>query len=168
MTRTKTIDELTVEDLQKFPIWEFTNSEEHTDETAVRPIKTVPVKTLTGRMAATEVLLANGSERWALIGNVVPANPMLTRHFLTLTIFDHGKSFALARYHDIDAARQGPAALGRFLRLPVDAVFPISYDLRGCCAGDKAALKGIIDKEPSERLTRAEIIALAVPRAPKD
>jgi hypothetical protein len=42
-------------------------------------------------------------------------------------------------------------------------VFPISYDLRRYVRGDSPALYGTVRKDPIERLSRTEIIRLAVP-----
>ena len=42
-------------------------------------------------------------------------------------------------------------------------VFPIHYDIRRLCKGDPAALAGSVEKRPKERLTRSQIIGLAVP-----
>lgn len=98
------------------------------------------------------------------LGNLDPTNSCLTEHFLTLSIFrSDGTLFNLARYHDFDAEERGPAALAAFLGLPLDAVFPISYDLTCVVAGPLESLRGTITAEPRERLTGAEIIALAVP-----
>jgi hypothetical protein len=159
--QSKSITALTVADIAVQSVWEYTNSD--ADETSVRPVATVPVTTLTGRVVATEILLANGSRAWALIGNVDATNPRLTEHFLTLSVHKGGQWFALSRYHDFDYDEHGPAALAAFLGLEVDDVFPITFDLRGLVKGDSAALAGSIQKEPRERLTRSEIIALAVP-----
>lgn len=123
----------------------------------------LPVATLVGKLVGTEVMLANGESAWALVGNVDPTNVRMTEHFLTLSIERDGRWFTLARYHDIDYAEKGPDALARFLGLPVDAVFPIRYDIRRFVKGEIDALNGTISKEPRERLSRAEIIALAVP-----
>jgi hypothetical protein len=129
----------------------------------VRPIKKLPVKNLIGRVAAVSVRLANGSTAWALIGNVDVDNPRLTEHFLTLSILRDGFWFTMARYHDFDAAEHSPDALAKFCDLGLDDVFPISYDISHISLGDLAALVGTIEKEPRDRLTRAQIIALAVP-----
>jgi hypothetical protein len=60
-------------------------------------------------------------------------------------------------------AESGPEALAQFLGLEVDEVFPISYGIRSAVKGDEAVLQGQIRKAPRERLSRAEIIAIAVP-----
>jgi hypothetical protein len=160
--RIKDVDALTVADLKAFPVWEFVNDDEK-GEMAVRPVRT-PVSNLDGRLVGLQVRLANDAEVWALIGNVETNDPRQTEHFLTLSVFRDGQSFTLARYHDIGAERSGPQALADFLGLPIDKVFPISYDLGRFSKGDPAALTGRIEKEPRERLTRAELIKLAVPR----
>lgn len=158
----KPVDSLTVADLRAFHVWQYT-SREGADETYVRPVKRTPVASLTGKVVGTQVTLANGERIWALIGNVDPKNPRMTEHFLTLSAERSGRWFTLARYHDFDFAESGPEALARFLGLAVDDVFPISYDIRSDAKGDEAALLGQVRKEPRERLSRSEIIAMAVP-----
>lgn len=157
----KPVSSLEVADLKAHSVWQFVNRDR--DETLVRPVKRLPVAVLTGKLAATQVQLANGTFVWALIGNVDGSNARLTEHFITLSVFRDGRWFTLSRYHDFDYAEQGPEALANFLGLPVDEVFPIAYDIRACAKGDPAALAGKIYKAPRERLSRAEIIALAVP-----
>jgi hypothetical protein len=158
----KSVDSLRVLDLQAHAVWQYANRE-GSDETAVRPVKHVPVANLTGKVVGTQVQLANGEHVWALIGNVDASNPRLTEHFLTLSIERDGRWFTLSRYHDLDYAENGPEALATLFGLPVEDVFPISYDIRKYAKGDAAALSGQIRKEPRERLSRAEIIAMAVP-----
>ena len=160
----KPVDGLTPGDLKEFAVWQYTNSDEDVDETVVRPVKSRRVKSLTNRVVGVRVKLADGSDRWTIIGNVDLQNPRLTEHFLTVTVFDRRRSFTMARYHDFDAKTRGPRALAKFLRLPLSSVFPISYDISAHCVGDRGALVGTIEAWPKERLTRAQIIALAVPK----
>lgn len=158
----KAVDSLTVADLQAFPVWQYA-SREGADETYVRPVKRTPVASLTGKVVGTQVALANGERIWALIGNVDTKNPRMTEHFLTLSVERKGQWFTLARYHDFDIAENGPGALSQFLGLAPDDVFPISYDIRSVAKGEDAALQGQVLKGPRERLSRSEIIAMAVP-----
>lgn len=158
----KTVDALTPTDLQQHAIWQYVSNPTG-DETMVRPVKRLPVSDLTGKLIGTEVVLANGQKVWALIGNVNATNPRLTEHFLTLSIERDGEWFHVARYHDFDHEQRGPDKLASFLGLPVADIYPVSYDLRAYAKGDPAALCRAIPKEPSEKLTRAEIIGLAVP-----
>ena len=158
----KAIDLLTVADLQANPVWQYTNRD-GADETFVRAVKKVPVMSLTGKIIGTQVRLASSVQAWELIGNIDAGHPRLAEHFLTLSIERNGKWFALARYHDFDYADRGPEALSRFLGLSVDEIFPISFDIQRYAQGDLAALAGNVRKEPRERLSRADIIAMAVP-----
>ncbi len=111
----------------------------------------------------SRVRLANASYVWALIGNLDVQNAQMNEHFVTLSIEQNGKWFHLARYHDIDYHDHGPDALAKFLGLPVDDIFPIHDDVREHAKGDPKALAASVLKDPRMRLSRAEIIAKAVP-----
>ncbi len=132
-------------------------------ELALRPIKKLPVKTLNSRLVDSQLRLAGGKLVWGVLGNVKVNNPKLSEHFVTVSVFHESKWFTMARYHDFDSGENGPEALAKFLGLGVRDVFPISFDLKGISQGDPASLKSTIEREPRKRLTRAEIIALAVP-----
>jgi hypothetical protein len=156
------ISSLRVSDLEKYAVWRFANGDE-TDDTAIRPVKGLPVSTLTGRFVGTRVRLASGDCLWGIVGNLDARNAEMNEHFVTISIERKGRWFHLARYHDADYAERGPQALAGFLGLAVDDIFPISYDVRRFVKGNTAGLKGSISKEPRVRLTRAQIIAMAVP-----
>jgi len=158
----KLISSLRVQDIEKYAVWQFTPNHEY-DDTAVQPIKRLPVANLAGKVVGCPVQLANGESCWGLLGNLHANNTKLNQHFLTLSLERKGRWFHLARYHDFDYDDRGPEALARFLGLGVDDVFPILYDVRKYVRGNPAALAGNVLKEPSIRLTREEIIALAVP-----
>lgn len=87
----------------------------------------------------------------------------MTEHFLTLSIEHGGRWFSLARYHDFDYADRGPEAMSRFLGLAVEEIFPISFDVQQYAERDPAALKGRVLRELREKLSGADIIAMAVP-----
>ncbi len=159
----KTADELSETDLRAFPVWQFVNADGRRGEVVLRPVKKVPVGSLSGRLVGTEVGLANGATAWALLGNVDVTSQRLTGHFLTISVLRNGAWFAMARYHDPDYSDRGPEALAAFLGMRVEDVFPIAYDLRQVCAGPEEVLVGTIEREPRERLTRAQLIALAIP-----
>lgn len=158
----KTPETLTPSVLRKTPVWEFVNDDE-LGELAMRPVKKLPVKNLNGRLVGTELLLANGCRVWGLLGNVKVSNPRFNEHFMTVSAQRDGQWFMMSRYHDYDAAERGPKALADFLGMAVDEVFPISYDISGISLGEIDSLVGRVEKEPRERLTRAQVIALAVP-----
>jgi hypothetical protein len=46
--------------------------------------------------------------------------------------------------------------------MQVSDVFPIKYDLSQVAIGDPDVVRGAVLAEPSERLSRSELIALAV------
>lgn len=159
----KPLDRLALSDLQAHPVWRFAHDEQ-ADETVVTPLKRTPVSSLSGKLVATEVRLANDSCVWALLGNIEANNARMNEHFLTLSVYHAGRRFMLARYHDVDFDRfvNGPAALARFLGLGLGDVFPISYDLRRYVKGTTTSLLGTILPEPTERLTREEMVRLVV------
>jgi hypothetical protein len=157
----KFAENLAVADLEAFPVWQFLYEDEK-GESAVRPVRHTPVENLKGCLVGTQVQLKNGVRLWALIGNVSSNDPRRTQQFLTLSIFRNGRLFHLARYFDFDFNEHGPHELARFLGLRIDEIFPISYDLTPLSLGDSRALKGTIDVDPPERLTRAERIAMSV------
>lgn len=158
----KNVDELTVADVDACPVWEFTNSDAH-GELAVRPIDRRLVDHLDGRLVGTSVVLRNGTTVTALPGNVSSTDPRKTRHFLTLAVAHAGRWLHLARYHDLDRDRHGPDWLAASMGLRLDQVFPIAYDLRHVSQGHPEALCGSVDVDIEDKLTRAELIALAVP-----
>jgi hypothetical protein len=158
----KPVHALTVADLEAHPVWRYLPENDERDETFVRPVKRIPVSSLAGKIVGTQVLLANGQRIWAIISNVDHTNARLTQHFLTLSVERNGSWFFLARYHDFDRAKRGPKALAKLLGLSVAEVFPITYDIRSYAKGSSAALSGEITKTPKERLTRSQVIGLAV------
>lgn len=158
----KTIDSLTAQDIAESAVWKF-SADRQDGELTLRPIRRLPVSNLTGKIVGTRATLANGTQVWAIFGNIDSDNPRLTEHFLTISVERDGAWFHLARYHDFDYEERGPLQLAGFLQLRVSEVFPISFDLRAYALGDPRALSGFVREEPVERLSLDEIIALAVP-----
>lgn len=152
---------LTPSDLKRFPVWEFVNDDE-VGELALRPVKRVPVRSLRSRLVGSEFRLANGRRVWGLLGNVSVDDPRLTEHVRTIAVECEGVWFWMSRYHDFEAAKRGPEELARFLGLPVEDVFPITYDISSVSLGAAGALVGSIEREPRERLTRSQVISLVV------
>jgi len=159
----KDVSQLTSADLREHPVWRFTGGDEPS-ETAVRALKKLPVKSLTGSLVGCEVRLACGKKMMALLGNLDVEKARLTEHFLTLSIYrDDGEIFHMARYHDFDSSERGPDALAAFLKMKKEDIFPIAWDVRHLVIGAPNGLHGLVEAVPKERLTRAQIIALAVP-----
>jgi hypothetical protein len=159
----KDVTKLTPADFRSHPVWKYSDSDEPS-ETTVEPVKKLPVKSLAGALAGAEVTLACGKKAAAFLGNIEVGQPKSTEHFLTLSMFGvRGEIFHLSRYHDVDYARRGPDVLAAFLKMKKEEVFPISWDVRHLVSGAPAAAHGEILSEPRERLSRAHLIALAVP-----
>jgi hypothetical protein len=156
------ITDLRIPDIEKSPVWQYTN-DDTTGELSVKPVRRLPVKSLTGKIIGTEVSLGNGSNHWAIIGNIDNENQRLNEHFVTLSFLENGNWFTLARYHDFDYKMNGPDALAAFLNISIDDLFPIKYDITTYAIGNELALKGEVTKVPREVLSHYEIIALAVP-----
>jgi hypothetical protein len=159
----KHVSQLTPADLRQCPVWRFTGGDEPC-EASVRPVKKIPVKSLTGSLVGCEVRLASGKRMMALLSNIDADNARLTEHFLTLSLYRaDGELFHMARYYDLDSRRRGPSALAAFLKMKKKEIFPIVWDVRHLAIGAPDALHGLIEASPKERLTRAQIIMLAVP-----
>jgi hypothetical protein len=161
MEKLKLTESLAGTDFLDHPVWMYVGSNAR-GETLVRPVKRLPVRNLGGKIVGTKVRLGNGSEVWAVLENIQPEQPRMTEHYLQISVERDGQWFHLARYFDYNYDQSGPEALARFLELAVDEVFPIAYDVRQYATGDPTALAGVILKEPRERLTLEEVIAMAV------
>ena len=102
----KPIENLTVSDLSRFPVWEYVTA----GDTAVKSVGDLPVESLQDRVVGTRVQLANGDRLWAIMSGVSLRDPRSTRHFLTLSIEKDGGWFHLARYFDVDYAARAPVS----------------------------------------------------------
>src|SRR6266487_124921 len=121
-TLIKNVEDLKINDLQKFPVWQYINNDS-IGETAVKPIKRIPVKSTNGKIFGVKVSMANHHKIWAMIQNVDATNSRLTELFLTIALEYDSKWFLLARYFDYDYEQNGPAALATLLKMEVDEVF---------------------------------------------
>lgn len=157
----KAVTRLRPSDFKARPIWRFVHDDEP-DETYVIPMNVRQVTQPSGRIIGSEVTLADGSRLWAMFGSVDRENPEATEQFITLSLFVEGRWFHLARYFDFDVKERGPKALAAVLKRPLAEVFPIHYDLRPFVRNAPPWLMGTIRASPRRRLTRSEIIALAV------
>ncbi|MGH8121558.1 MAG: hypothetical protein ACREPT_02170, partial [Rudaea sp.] len=82
--------------------------------------------------------------------------------FLSLSILKNEQWFMLARYHDVAAEKRSPELLAEFLGLYIDDVFPIHYDISKFATGQRWSLSGLIQKEPTERLSPSQLVALSI------
>ena len=157
----KAMCDLTLDDFQRYPIWEYIFEDDYPDETWMRPVTELPVNILNGRIVGTKVRLANGEFRWAIIEGVDLQSEILTRHVITLDIYDHSEWFSLAM-HGYEYPRRGPQQLADFLGLPIESVFPIHYDLTPLVSCGECIAKGDIAKEPIERLPEDVILKMII------
>jgi hypothetical protein len=156
------IETLLPDDFERHPVWEFAHDHEFDSDTLMRPVERLPVDDLGNRVVGSKVRLNNGTIKWATLCNIELRDIERTEHFRSLSVCENGKWFHLARYHDPDLENNGPEALANFLKLPLEAVFPIVYDIRASCVGDPKAVVASIDANPKKRLTRIEIVKLTV------
>ena len=159
--KAKSFSALTVDDIKECPTWRFTNSSPD-DELEIEPVYDRPCTDTRGLIVGCQVGCADGSDVWALLQNVDPFRPERNEHFLTATIDCHDRWFSLARYHDIDVDERGPVALAGVVGKQLVQLFPMSFDIRKEVGFDAPGLVGAIDAEPRTRLSRKEIISLAV------
>src|SRR5215469_1331196 len=156
----KKLEDLRPDDFRLHPVWEFALDQEHADETLMRPVINLPADHLLTRIVGTKVILADGSEAWGAFENLDPDSGYKTRHLLSTSLFNGREWFTLDRYHDFDRENHGPVALANFLGKTVEDVFPIQYDVTNCCVGEADALRGVIEGEPKDQLTRDEVMDL--------
>ena len=152
------------ETLATHPVWEFILDAEQTrGETCVRPVTVLPVDDLGNRVVVTHVMLANGETRLALLANISVQDKRRTSEFLQVSIQIRDgdrRWFHLARYFDTGYEERSPSRLAEELGLPVDGVFPVSYDISRFVKGDTRVLRSAIPAEPRERLSDEERLAL--------
>lgn len=160
----KPVDQLTIADFEQYPVWEYALDleEKGYDETWVRPFTELPITSLGNRVLGTQVRLNNGEQRCAVLDNITFTRPDKTEQFIGITIIDGDRRFHLARYVDTDYKDHGPAQLAEFLGLPLDQVFPITYDIASLAVGHPDVIKGRINAEPSRKLNRDEIMKMVL------
>jgi|SRR5580698_1385171 hypothetical protein len=134
-------NKLTIQDFKEFPVWEFTSKHEHIrpdGELVVIPVRNLPVSSLDGRFVGTEVKLASDCFLMAvLLGiNLVKPKPISE-----MVIYRANETFMFRRNAP---GVSGPEQLAQFLRLRLEDVFPISYDISQFAIGDAGAIKGEI------------------------
>jgi hypothetical protein len=146
MTRiVKTIDQLTIADLERYPVWEFNlEYEEQLDETAVQPVEALPVRSLDNRIVGTVVMLANGDTHWAILGGIDLQNPEDARGIDGLSLFWNGDRVVFDRMLDFGEAGRQARTFAETLGLKIDDVFPIRYDLSRHCIGTQNLVCGLI------------------------
>jgi hypothetical protein len=82
-----TLQSLTELDLKENAVWLARNP--GTDEIQVVPVKRTPCTDFSGILFGSRVQLANGQKYWSLIGNIVPDNPTLTEHYVSVSLLQN-------------------------------------------------------------------------------
>ncbi|MGD0192116.1 MAG: hypothetical protein ABSD74_15360 [Rhizomicrobium sp.] len=146
MTRiVKTIDQLTIADLERYPVWEFNlEYEGELDETAVQPVEALPVRSLDGRIVGTTVTLANGDAHWAILGGIDLKHSDGAKDLDGLSLFRNGERIVFAPMLDFGDAGRQAKSFAEALGLDIDDVFPIAYDISRWCIGDPKIVRGSI------------------------
>ncbi len=147
--------------MRQHPVWEFCNDDE-LGELMMSPVKTLPISDAGNRLISGEFRLADGSGIFGYLGNLSLTKPETNPHFLILSLFVGKKVQDLARYHDFNFSTRGPSWLAKQLGKKKEDVFPISYDLSNVAAGKPNCVRGVILEEPLEKLSRNQIIQMAV------
>ena len=163
----RTIEQLTSDDLAKYPIWAYTNSHGEASESVVSPVLEYPVESLLNRVVGAEVQLANRSRYWAILSDIDLNDPFWNVHFVGITLFIGAERFHLARYHDFFFDTNGPIQLAQSLALKIEEVFPIRYDISAFCVGQKSCVYGEIPFEIPQKLTEEEKIEAIFARTRK-
>jgi hypothetical protein len=158
----KDVTKLTEQDFVSHPLWRYLN-DDSLGELIVESVDEWPVPDLSGFVVGASVILKSGKICTAVFSNVDVSSSERNSHFLALSIWNNRRRFHLARYHDRAQEKFGPQALANLLGLSVDDVFPIKYDLTQFVLNANASvLINEVPLEPKNRLTRREIISLAV------
>ena len=156
----KKLEDLGPDDFLAFPVWEFALDQEGAGETLMRPVTDLPADHMLTRIVGTKATLADGSKLWIGLENLDPGSAYKTKHLLSVAVFNGQEWFPLDRYHDYDLKNHGPHALARFLGKTVEQVFPIRYDVTSCVVGPADALRGFIESDPQDKLTREQVLDL--------
>lgn len=166
----KPVNELTLANLKRYPVWKFDFSNEGKygrDETWAKPVKKLPVTDLSNCIIGTPVKFANGVKVFAQLGNIDLQHPRKTQQFLVIDLHIADDDwFSLARYFDVDFTRREPEALARYIDIPLGDIFPITYDISKLARGIEAVIKGTIPLEPAEKLTDGQRMDLIFNRLP--
>lgn len=150
-------NKLTTEDFKMHPVWRFTGKHEYLGsdgELVVEPVLDLPVQTLEGCFVGTELILANQRRVLGELHGIKLHNLRLTRLVLNFVVHLGSRSFLFRR---LASKVSGPEQLSSFLKLPLSEIFPIKYDIAEYAVGDPGTIRGEIQQEPFELLSRAEL-----------
>lgn len=153
----KAFAKLSIEDIKKCPVWEFSSNGR-----LVTPILDLPVSNLSGRAVGVQVTIANGSSVWAILTNLSLEEPQYNPHLVSARLDVSGDWFDLGRYFDADYEDRTPTRFSEKLDLSVDEVFPISYDLSSIVAGTHESTCGQILARAEPELPLSKLMKFIV------
>jgi hypothetical protein len=154
------LDKLTDQDLEKTPVWEFVEPP-GTGEQIVRST-TVPVRATAGKLFAVQITFADSTRHLGLFTNVSRGSSVVTRHFITLSVWHANRWLRLPRYHDADWSPSASQMFAAEFARSQHEVFPIAFDLRHLVTSEEAnGLVGEIAAEPDTRLSEDDLVRLS-------
>jgi len=159
----KDVGGLNQRDFNRYPVWEFQVGAEFLpwrDETWLSPVKRLPVDSLDNRLVGTRLKLANGQTVRGILGNISLRNARATRQFIDVEISHNGKSYQLQRAASPMHPYLNAQGLADALGLRIEQVFPITYDLSDVAVGDPKVIKGSIEAELPENLSKDDQMKL--------
>lgn len=148
---------------RRHPVWEFdVNSEwlPWRDETWMRPVRRLPVRSLGGRIVGTTLTLANGRRMFGTLSGVSLNHPRATRCFIGASLYVGGRDVQFIGVPSPAYPYVNAAGLARALSLRVEDAFPLSYDLTGLAVGHPDVIRGTIPAERPEQLSDEDELAL--------
>jgi len=161
--RARPSESMEIAHFEAFSVWEFDLANETKpgrDETWVKPVWLYPVSHLDNRIVGTHLTLANGQTKFGVLSNVVLQDARRTAQFLLVQFMEGQEWFPLERYFDVAYDQHGPTALAEFLDLPLDQIFPLSYDISSVARGLPEVVRGTIPIKPKEILSDEERMKL--------
>lgn len=128
----------------------------------IAPVESLPPKTMQSIVVGTEVQLADGCRKWAILQNLSLAGQKVNDHLLNITLDVDGSWFPLARYHDPWNETYGTKKLAELLDRKLDEIFPIKYDFRREIKSDNQAFVGEVKLKPNTVFTSDQIMQLVL------
>ena len=149
----KEVHELTPEDFQEHPVWEYVfdmdglpdADEDMITETTVSPATQLPVPDTGNCIVGVKLKLNNGVMKWAILGGILPDKIHGKCGTAVVAIFEEKRREWLS-FGSETCSRVTAERLSAELGLPEEEIFPISYDIRGLVAYPEELLFGSIDR----------------------
>jgi hypothetical protein len=155
-------DDLTADDFKAHAVWREISLEPGARGWKMKPVAKRPLADPSKCWIGSTCWFANGDKHFLVLSFINNHNALLNRHVTTLMAFTLTGQLRLCRYFGPEVRERGAAPFASAFGLPVPAVFPVKYDLRGIVSGDGAALCGQIEEPPDPPLSQREVMKLIV------